>query len=51
LEIDLGEMALWIPTGSYRFRADQFDLQFYSAEENHCTVPECTSATVSTLGM
>lgn len=46
-----GKVTLWIPAGSYRFRADQFDLQFFSGETNHCTVPECTAATVSTLGM
>jgi YD repeat-containing protein len=46
-----GKVNLWIPAGSYRFRADQYNLQFFSAEENHCTVPECTTATVSTLGM
>jgi len=44
-------VALWIPAGNYHFRADQFDLQFFSADENHCSVPECTSATVVTLGM
>ena len=46
-----GSVTLWIPAGIYRFRADQFDLQFFSAEENHCTVPECTTAAVTTLGM
>ncbi|MBA4383508.1 MAG: hypothetical protein C0410_02110, partial [Anaerolinea sp.] len=44
-------VTLWIPAGSYRFRVDQFDLQFFSGETNHCTVPECTTATVSTMGM
>ena len=46
-----GTVTLWIPAGSYRFRADQFDLQFFSSDENHCTVPECTTAVVNTLGM
>ena len=46
-----GKVTLWIPAGSYRFRADQFNLQFFSSETNHCTVPECTAAVVSTLGM
>lgn len=46
-----GKVTLWIPAGSYRFRADQFDLQFFSGETNHCTVPECTLATINSLGM
>ena len=46
-----GKVGLWLPEGSYRFRADQFELQFFSDSENHCSVPECTAATVSTLGM
>jgi hypothetical protein len=46
-----GTVTLWIPAGSYRFRADQFELQFFSVDENHCTIPECTTALVSTMGM
>ena len=37
--------------GDYHFRADQFNLHFYSNKINDCTVPGCTSATVKTLGM
>jgi RHS repeat-associated protein len=46
-----GKATLWLPEGSYRFRADQFELQFFSGNENHCAVPECTAAAVKTLGM
>jgi len=45
-----GTVSLWLPAGNYRFRADQFDLQFFSSGENHCTVPDCTEAEVVTLG-
>jgi hypothetical protein len=44
-----GKATLWIPAGSYRFRSDQFDLQFFSGETNHCSVPECTTATINSL--
>jgi YD repeat-containing protein len=48
---DTGAVTLWLPAGDYRFRADQFGLQFYSADENHCSVPTCTTASVVTLGI
>lgn len=46
-----GKATLWLPAGDYRFRADQFGLQFFSDKENDCTVPTCTTAIVKTLGM
>ena len=30
-----GKIWLWIQAGRYRFKADQFDLQFFSTEENY----------------
>jgi YD repeat-containing protein len=46
-----GKTILWLPAGDYRFRADQFNLQFFSGDENSCTVPGCTTAVVNTLGI
>jgi len=46
-----GKTTLWLPEGNYRFRADQFDMQFWSGQENHCTVPGCTTAVVTVLGL
>ncbi|MDX9993330.1 MAG: carboxypeptidase regulatory-like domain-containing protein, partial [Anaerolineales bacterium] len=38
-----------LPPGSYRFRADFNDTQFWSGAANHCDVPDCegTSVTVT----
>ncbi len=41
-----GEVELTLPEGSYRFRADFNDTQFWSGEANHCAVPGCSNATV-----
>ena len=42
-----GQVALTLPFGSYRFRADLNGTQFWSGAENHCTIPECASAAVT----
>jgi RHS repeat-associated protein len=41
-----GEVELTLPEGSYRFRADFNETQFWSGEANHCAVPGCSNATV-----
>lgn len=41
-----GEVTLTLPEGSYRFRADYNETQFWSGEANHCAVPGCSGATV-----
>jgi len=46
-----GKITLWLPEGNYRFRADQFDMQFWSGQENHCSVVGCTAAAVTVLGL
>jgi hypothetical protein len=37
-----------LPFGDYRFRADKNGTQYWSDTENHCTLPGCTSAVVTT---
>jgi RHS repeat-associated protein len=41
-----GEVTLTLPQGDYRFRVDKHGYQYFSASENHCTVPECGSADI-----
>jgi hypothetical protein len=43
-----GQVQLTLPMGSYRFRVYKGSVSYWSGEENHCTVPGCTSAGVST---
>jgi RHS repeat-associated protein len=45
-----GNVHLMLPEGGYRFRADQYNLPFWSNATNDCTVPTCTTATVTVLG-
>jgi YD repeat-containing protein len=37
-----------LPFGDYRFRADKNGTQFWSDTENHCTLPGCTNAVITT---
>ena len=41
-----GELQFTLPQGDYRFRADYNGTQFWSAGEDHCSVPGCTAASV-----
>jgi YD repeat-containing protein len=48
-----GLVTMTLPMGDYRFRADKADgasgsTQFWSGDVNHCTVPGCTTAVVTT---
>jgi len=49
-----GTLTLLLPKGDYRFRADKADAgasggtQFWSSDANHCTVPGCGNAVVTT---
>ncbi len=43
-----GQVTLTLPANSYRFRADKNGTQFWSGPDNHCTVPGCSGATVTT---
>ncbi len=43
-----GQVTFTLPAGNYRFRADKNGTQFWSGSSNHCTVPGCTSATITT---
>jgi hypothetical protein len=43
-----GQAVFTLPGGSYRFRADKNGTQFWSDSANHCPVPGCTTATVTT---
>jgi len=43
-----GHVVMAVPTGSYRFVATQNDFDFTSGAAGHCTVPSCTSATITT---
>jgi YD repeat-containing protein len=45
-----GQVTMTLPEGNYRFRADQYDLQFWSDTANHCAVPTCAAASVTVLG-
>jgi len=42
-----GQAALNLPGGSYRFRADLNGTQFWSDTANHCSVPGCSSASIT----
>jgi YD repeat-containing protein len=42
-----GQVAFTLPQGDYRFRVDLNGTQFWSGEENHCTLPGCESANVT----
>ncbi|KAA3646532.1 MAG: hypothetical protein DWQ07_10000 [Chloroflexi bacterium] len=42
-----GEIEFTLPDGDYRFRADLNGTEFWSDTVNHCTVPTCTSASVT----
>jgi len=42
-----GQVTLTLPLGNYRFRADKGGVQYWSGPSNHCTVPGCTSVTVT----
>jgi RHS repeat-associated protein len=43
-----GQASLTLPIGNYRFRADKNGTQFWSAAENNCEIPNCTTASVTT---
>ncbi len=45
-----GQVTFTLPQGNYRFRADYDGVQFWSAQTNQCTLPGCTSATVTLPG-
>jgi hypothetical protein len=45
-----GQVVFTLPLGDYRFRADRNGTQFWSDEENHCTLPECEADAVTLLG-
>ena len=40
-------MIFTLPPGNYRFRADKNGAQYWSGSSNHCTVPNCISATIT----
>ena len=42
-----GQVSLRLPPGDYRFRVDLNGTQFWSGGTNHCTVPECTMASIT----
>ena len=41
-----GVATFTLPLGDYRFRADFNGTQFWSDSINHCTIPDCTDASV-----
>jgi hypothetical protein len=41
-----GLVSFTLPQGSYHFRADYDGVQFWSGQENHCSLPGCESAAV-----
>jgi predicted outer membrane repeat protein len=43
-----GRATVWLPAGDYRFRTTKNGTAFWSGTENHCTVPGCTSASITT---
>jgi hypothetical protein len=45
-----GQVTFSLPEGSYRFRAEQYEMNFWSDTENHCTVSGCTEVYIHTLG-
>ena len=42
-----GQAVFTLPLGEYRFRADFNGAQYWSGATNHCTIPGCTSLTVT----
>jgi uncharacterized repeat protein (TIGR01451 family) len=45
-----GVVTFTLPMGHYRFRADKEGKQYWSSESNHCPVPGCLTATITTPG-
>ncbi len=45
-----GQASLALPAGSYRFRVAKNGTAFWSGESNHCTVPGCANAGITTDG-
>jgi uncharacterized repeat protein (TIGR01451 family) len=45
-----GVATFTLPLGDYRFRADKNGTQFWSGTANHCTVPGCTTVTMTLSG-
>lgn len=45
-----GHVTFDLPEGTYRFKAEQYSLPFWSNTANHCSVPTCTTASVTVLG-
>jgi hypothetical protein len=43
-----GQVTLSVPAGTFWFKADKNYTAFWSGEENHCAVPVCTSAGITT---
>ncbi len=43
-----GQVVLTLPAGSYRFRTAKNGTTFWSGPANHCTVPGCTTASITT---
>jgi hypothetical protein len=43
-----GQAVFTFPMGNYHFRADLNSTQFWSGTTNHCSVPGCTSVTLTT---
>jgi YD repeat-containing protein len=43
-----GQATFTLSMGDYRFRADKNSTQFWSNSTNHCTLPGCTAAVVTT---
>ena len=42
-----GQAIFTLPLGSYRFRADDAGVQYWSEPSNHCSLPGCLSASVT----
>lgn len=42
-----GQAVFTLPQGSYRFRADQGGVQYWSGPENHCTIPGCDAVSMT----
>ncbi|MBI9050026.1 MAG: hypothetical protein JEZ00_11440, partial [Anaerolineaceae bacterium] len=45
---EVGQAVFTMPEGDYRFRADAGGTHYWSSESNDCTLPGCTTVTVST---
>ncbi len=45
-----GQVTFTLPQGSYRFRADYNGVQFWSGDQNTCTIPGCKTAAVTLPG-